>query len=250
MPRLVPTRLAATCALALVLVLSFAASAAGGSAARIRVVGTGGKVLAERLVRRGGEVSIETSRKATCFGPGTGGSGRSVSVKGGTALGLLLRAARRSAALQPVLISDYFDFGLALCGVGGSTASSKASWYLKVNHENPELGGEVVKVEPGDEVLWALVGFPYPKELSLVAPFSAHAGEPFQVSVSSYDDKGRKRPAAGVTVTGASAPTDAAGHATVTLNEDATLIARRGKDIPSNSEQVFICLPDGACPVP
>lgn len=245
MPRLVPIRLAAACALALAVVLSSAAMAvAKGPVADLRVVGSGGKVLAEKSFGTG-TASVKTSSKATCFGPGTGGSGKSVTIKGATALGMLIQAAKFMAALKPVLITDYFDFGLGICGVGGSVATTKVSWYLKVNHENPELGGEMVKVGPGDEVLWALVGFPYPAELALSAPDTAKAGRPFQVRVFSYDDKGKKKPASGVTVTGASGPTDAAGHATVTLSRPATLVARHGKDIPSNREAVCV---GGRCP--
>lgn len=246
MPRLVPFRLAAACALALISMLSLAAvAAAKGPIADIRVVGKNSKVLADTSFGVAGDVSIKTSPKATCFGPGTGGSGKSVSMKGATALGMLLRAAQFRAALKPVLISDHFDFGLALCGIGGSAATSKASWYLKVNHVNPELGGEMVSVKKGDEVLWALAGFPYPAELALLAPDRVAAGEAFQVRVFSYDDKGKKKPAAGAIVTGASGPTDARGRATVTLAKPATLIARHGKDIPSNSEAVCV---GGRCP--
>jgi len=240
MPRLVPFKLAAACALALMLMLSLTAVAtAKGPIADLRVVGKGGKVLADT------SFSVKTSPKATCFGPGTGGSGKAVEVKGATALGMLLRAAQFTAALKPVLISDHFDFGLALCGLGGSAASSSASWYLKVNHENPELGGEMVKVRAGDEVLWALAGFPYPDELALSAPKSAQANVPFQVRVFAYDDKGKKKPAAGVTVSGASGPTDASGRAMVTLGRPAKLIARHGKDIPSNRAAVCV---GGKCP--
>lgn len=246
MPRLVSIRLAAACALALILVLATAAIAvAKGPIAEMRVVGPGGKVLAEDSFGVFGDVSIKTSSKATCFGPGTGGTGKSVSVKGATALGMLLRAAQFTASLKPVLISDHFDFGLALCGIGGSVADSKTSWYLKVNHANPELSGELVNLRAGDEVLWALAGFPYPNELSLSAPNSAPAGTPFQVRVFSYDDKGKKKPVSGATVLGASGPTDVSGRATVTLSKPATLIARHGKDLPSNREAVCV---GGKCP--
>jgi hypothetical protein len=249
MPRLVSSKLVA-CALAFVLSLSLAATAAAkGVSASLRVVGKGGKVLTQQTLRTG-TTSLETSPRANCFGTGTGGSGKSVRLKGPTALGMLGQAAKSTGALRPLLITDAFDFGLGICGVGGSVAGKSASWYLKVNHENPELGGEMVKVRPGDEVLWALAGFPYPQELSLAAPFSAHPGQPFQVSVYSYDDKGRRRPAAGATVTGASGPTDASGKAMVVLSGATTLVARRGKDIPSNSQSIHMCQPDGACPIP
>ena len=55
MPRLIPFRLAAACALALSLSLSLAAVACGrkGVTADLRVVGSGGKVLAEETVQTG-----------------------------------------------------------------------------------------------------------------------------------------------------------------------------------------------------
>ena len=243
MPRLIPFRLAAACALALVVVLSTAAlAAAKGPLASLRVVGAGGKVLAEDSFAAG-TASVKTNPKATCFGAGTGGSGKSVAIQGPTALGMLLQAAKFTAPLKPLLITDHFSFGLGICGVGGSGAGEEASWYLKLNHKNPELGGEMVKVHAGDEVLWALEPFPYPDELALSAPATAKAGKPFQVRVFSYDDKGKRKPAEGVIVSGASGPTDGAGRATVVLNRPgrlARLIARHGKDIPSNREVVCV----------
>ena len=123
-----------------------------------------------------GTTSVPTSPKATCFGKGTGGSGKAVTIKGATALGLLGQAAKSTSSLRPLLITDAFDFGLGICGVGGFKATTKLSWYLKVNHKNPELGGDSVKLKAGDEVLWALAAYPYPNELSLVAPEEATAG--------------------------------------------------------------------------
>ncbi len=245
MPRLVPTRLAAACALALILVLSFAVGAvAKGPVAELRVVGKGGKVLAEDSFGAFTQ-TVKASPKATCFGPGTGGSGKEVTIKGPTALGMLIAAARFTGALKPLLITDAFDFGLGICGVGGSVASSKASWYLKVNHVNPELGGEVVKVKKGDEVLWALAPFPYPDELALSAPDETEAQTPFTVRVFSYDDKGKRAPVAGAKVTGATGPTGGDGRTTVVLSRPANLIATHGKDIPSGHEAVCV---GGKCP--
>jgi hypothetical protein len=248
MPRLIPSRLAAVCALALILVLSTAALAvAKGTRAELRVLNAAGKALAEETLQTG-TTTVPTSPKATCLGKGTGGSGKGVKVKGPTALGLLAQAARSNPALRPLTATDHFlsEFGLGLCGVGGFAAHGGTSWYLKVNHENPELGGESVKLKPGDEVLWALASFPYPNELSLVAPSEASAGVPFEVRVFSYSDKGKRRPAAGAAVKGASAPTDSEGRATVTLAGPSTLVATHGKDIPSN--QVRVCVGGGNCP--
>jgi uncharacterized protein DUF4430 len=246
MPRLVPFRLVAACALALLLLLPTAALAAGkGTKVSVRVVGSGGKALAEEFVNAK-TTSIKTSPKATCLGGGTGGSGKSVQVKGPTALGALSQASKITPALRPLSVTDHFlsEFGLGLCGIGKSQTTKKLSWYLKVNHKNPNKGGEKVKLRKGDEVLWALEPYPYPDELSLVAPHEAEPNKPFTVSVFSYDDKGKKTPAVGATVTGASAPTGADGTTQVTLAAPGVLTATEGKDIPSN--QVAVCL-NGAC---
>lgn len=233
MPRLVSFRLALACALALLLALS-AAATAKGPAVSLRVIGAHGKVLAERGVGAAA-TKVKTSPKANCLGAGTGGSGQSVKVKGGTALAALARASKRARALRPLLTTDHFrpEFGLGLCGVGKSRSTATLSWYLKVNHRDPQLGGEQAKVKAGDEVLWALVPYPYPEELVLRAPSTVRTGKPFQVTVTAYDDSGKHKPAAGATVTGASGPTGANGKATVTLGKAATLRARRGSDIPS-----------------
>lgn len=254
MPRLVSTQLALACALALLTALSIAGPATATPSvpqSHLRVVGKGGKVLAERSVGIPKRTSVKTSPKATCLGAGTGGTGKNVKVRGNTALGLLAKASQSIAALRPLSLTDHFlsEFGLGLCGIGKSKATRTLSWYLKVNHKNPNLGGEAVKVKPGDEVLWALEPYPYPEELVLNAPLSAQPGVPFEVTVLSYDDKGKKKPAVGATVTGALLPTDASGHTMVTLTAEGTLVAALGKDIPSNGVHVALCQSSGGCPI-
>lgn len=248
MPRLIPFRLAAACALALVLVLSLAVAAvaaAKGPLVDLRVVGGAGKVLTETELRAG-TTSIRTSPRATCFGAGTGGSGKSVTVTGPTALGALAQAAKSAPPLRPLLVTDHFSFGLGLCGVGGFVARGEGSWYLKVNHVNPELGGDSVKLRADDEVLWYLApGFPYPDELALEAPDRARAGVPFGVRAFSYDEKGKRRPVAGAKVSGGTKPTGADGRTTVVLRKPARLIARHGEEIPSGRETVCV---GGRCP--
>lgn len=241
MPRLVSFRLALACSLALLFVLSTAAATAKGPVVSLRVIGAGGKVLAERSVAAS-TTSLKTSPKATCLGAGTGGSGEAVDIQAKTALGVLAKASKSTAALRPLLLTDHFrsEFGLGLCGVGKSVSSSTLSWYLKVNHENPERGGEQVSVRGGDEVLWALAPFPYPAELVLHAPRRVTAGKPFTVHAVAFDDAGKRTPAAGVKVTGASGPTGADGTATVMLSKPARLRARHGSDIPSSA--VAVCV--------
>jgi hypothetical protein len=246
MPRLIPFRLAAACALAFVLCISLSATAvAKGVSADLRVIGKGGKVLTEQTLSTG-TTSIKTSPKANCFGAGTGGSGKSVTVKGATALGLLAQATKSTASLRPLLVTDAFDFGLGLCGVGGNVVKGKASWYLKVDHKGAMVGGDALKLHAGDEVLWDLApSYPYPDELALEAPESATAGTPFEVRVFSYDEKGKRTPVSGAKVTGASGPTGSDGRATVTLSAPGLLSATHGTDIPAAAEAVCI---GGACP--
>lgn len=250
MPRITPFRLAAVCALALSITFAFTAIAvAKGLRADLRVVGSGGKALAEKTVASA-NVSVKTSPKATCFGPGTGGSGHAVQLQGNTAMGLLASGAKTIPALRPLSISDHFDFGLALCGIGSSVAKGSSSWYLKINHKSLQVGGEVAKIKAGDEVLWALAkteapDFKYPEELVLTAPASATAGKSFTVRVWAYDEKGRKTPQAGAKVSGAAQPTGADGRTTVTLSKPAKLIARATGEIPSAREAVCI---GGKCP--
>jgi hypothetical protein len=232
------------CALALVLSLSLATTAvAKGTQASLRVVGKGGRILTEQTLKTG-TISIKTSPKATCFGAGTGGSGKSVTVQGATALGLLAQAAQKTSSLRPLLITDAFDFGLGICGVGSSTVHGKASWYLKIDHKGSQVSGDAAKLRPGDEVLWDLApSYPYPNELALEAPTAVAAGAPFVVHVYSYDEKGKRKPVAGATVTGASGPTAADGSATVTVMGPTLLRAKHGTEIPSAG----VCVA-GTCP--
>src|SRR5437868_11455482 len=175
MPRITPFRLAAVCTLALSLTFVWTAVAAAKKPlAELRVVGSGDKVLAEKPVPMA-DTAVKTSPQATCFGPGSGGSGDDAQLKGSTAMGLLASGAKTIATLRPLLISDSFDFGLALCGVGSSVAKGSASWYLKINHKSLPVSGDAAKIRPGDEVLWALAkteapDYSYPDELALSAP--------------------------------------------------------------------------------
>jgi hypothetical protein len=246
MPRITLKRLVGACALVLALSLSTAAGApAKGFSVDLRVVGAKGKVLSEAPVATA-TTSVKTSPQATCFGKGTGGSGKSVSIAGNTAMGALAAAAKSTGALRPLAISDSFDFGLALCGIGSSVAKGKASWYLKINHKSLSVGGDQAKVRPGDEVLWDLApSYPYPNELVLVAPESATAGLPFTVTAYSYDEKGKRKPASGVKVTGATASTGSDGKATVSLSAPSLLAATKSGEIPA--AKVAVCV-GGQCP--
>jgi hypothetical protein len=239
MPRLMQLRTVGACALVLCAALAFAGSASAFQAT-LRVVGKGNKVLSEGLVKTA-NISVKTSPGATCFGSGTGGSGDPVALQGNTALGLLADGAKTIPQLRPLTLSDHFDFGLALCGVGKSVAAGKASWYLKINHKGAAVSGNKAKIKAGDEVLWDLAPtYPYPEELVVSAPTQATAGVPFAVHVYLYNEKGKHKPVQGAAVTGAIGPTDAHGKVMITLMKPTSLIAGLGDAIPSAA--VPVCL--------
>ena len=247
MPRPMQLRTAAVCVLALCLTAAFAASAsAKGFTATLRVVGAGKEVLAEKEVTTKTSVSVKTSKQATCFGSGTGGSGKSVAVPGNTALGLLAVGAPSIQGLSPLSITDHFSFGLGLCGVGKSKAKGESSWYVKINHKGTSTSANKAKIKSGDEVLFDLApGYPYPEELVVVAPEEATAGVPFTVHVYAYNEKGQRKPVQGAAVTGAIGPTDKQGKVSITLTKPTALLAGLGEDIPSAA--VPVCLA-GQCP--
>jgi hypothetical protein len=246
MPRLIPFRLAAACALALAFAAIGAAGAvAKGVPAQLRVV-AGQKVLADKALRTG-TTAVPTSHAATCFGKDTGGSGRNARIPGATALGLLAQGARSTRALRPLLITDAFSFGLGLCAIGGIEASGEGFWQLRVNHKTSEVGGDSVRLKARDSVLWYLtLGFEAStEELWLKAPKRVRSGRPFAVRVFAYDEKGKRKPVASVRVSGAKQRTNKAGRTVVTLRRPARLIARQGQYIPSNRAAVCV---GGKCP--
>ena len=181
--------------------LTATALAARHFGATLRVVGKGGKV-ADRTDPADRHDLVKTSPKANCFGAGTGGSGKSVTIRGADrARGCWRRPRRSTAALRPLLVTDAFDFGLGICGVGGSKVQRQSLLVPEGEPQGPQVSGDAVKLKAGDEVLWDLApSYPYPNELALEAPETRYAGVPFTVHVFSYDEKGKRKPVAGATV--------------------------------------------------
>ena len=239
-----PAGLIVACAAAILL------SAPGTAGAKstvgdLRVVAPSGQTLAE-LGQYTRTVKIKTDPGAQCFGPGSGGSGDRVKVPGPTALGIVKDASATARDLRPLSLTDAFEFGLGVCGIGGFQAQGSAFWYLKHNHAGALVGGDQLRLSKGDEVLWYLApGFPPPRELSLEAPARVKPGDSVSVQVFQHADDGTRTPAAGATVTGGGSPatTDAQGTAAVSVGSgDARLRATRGTDIPSN--EVRVCVSD------
>ncbi|OJU83392.1 MAG: hypothetical protein BGO11_03505 [Solirubrobacterales bacterium 70-9] len=225
---------------------AFAASASAKSVtATLRVVGAGKVQLAEGEIKSP-DISVKTSKQATCFGSGTGGSGKSASLMGNTALGLLANGSKSIGKLRPLSITDHFSFGLGLCGIGQSKAKGESSWYVKINHKGTTVSANKAKIKAGDEVLFDLApSYPYPDELVVAAPEEATAGVPFTVHVYAYNEKGKRKPVKGAAVTGAIGPTDSQGKVSITLTKPTALIAGLREDIPSAA--VPVCLA-GQCP--
>ena len=242
---------------ACLLALSFAAVATAAKSktvpAQLRVVDSKGRTLADQTQYTGKDgVSIRTDPKADCFGAGSGGSGKKLDVPGATAFGLLADAGPSDRRVRPLSVTDAFpDLGPGLCGVGRVVSPSTGFWYLKLNHEASQAGGGQTAVRKGDEVLWYLIddfSAPVPDELLLMARARARAGSDIPVRVVSYADDGTRSAAAGVTVSGADAPTDEAGRTTVQADQPLLdLTAKRSGSIPSNT--VHVCTQSAsACP--
>ena len=219
--------------------------------ADVRVVGPSGQSLAQ-LVQYTGTVKVPTDPDALCFGQGSGGSGARVKLTGPTALGAVHDASATARGVRPLSVTDAFDFGLGVCGIGGFMASGSASWYLKQNHAGSQVGGDQLAVKKGDEVVWYLApSFPYPPELALEAPSRVEPGAQVEIEVFEYADDGTRTPADGATVSGGTTPatTDAQGSARVEVGSgDVTLRATRGADIPSNEARVCVADSAGECP--
>ncbi|MDX6607054.1 MAG: hypothetical protein QOD14_1594 [Solirubrobacterales bacterium] len=236
------------------------ASASASVGVDLRVLNTEGKALAQ-LRQFTDTAQIKTDPDADCFGPGSGGSGRTVTVDGPTALGVVHDAEATQKAIRPVSVTDAFGFGLGICGFGGYKADSGHFWYLKVNHVESSLGGDQVKLSGGDQVVWYLIrtdSCPPPdyycgiSDLQLQAPARARPNSMVTVHVDAFSRTGAESPAAGAEVDGGASPavTGADGNALVHLGSGgvAQLFATRGRDIPSQYASVCLAEDLNACP--
>ncbi len=250
MPRLIPVRLAVACALALVLSLSIAAGAAAkGFSADLRVVGSGGKILAEKTLEDRNHVGEDLApgdllrarhRRQRRLGRAAGQHGA--------------RAARPRRQVDPAAAAAAGQRQLRLRpGPLRDRRRHRQGRHLLVPEGQPQGGDRSAptrpRSRPGDDVLFALAEsdpktFAYPDELWLSAPKTATAGKAFTVRAYTYDDKGKRKPASGVKVSGASGPTAADGRTTVTLGKPRYLRASKGDLIP---DRAAICVA-GKCP--
>jgi hypothetical protein len=207
----------------------------------LRVEAGGGSLTADRYLTD--STRIKTAKEP----PNCNGSGKSKKLDGTTALGTLVDGSLVNSRLDPLLVSDEFSFGLLVCGIGGSNASGASSfWLYKVNHVAPSVGSDQFAVKPGDDVLWYFVNGTGNggDELGLVAPARVKPGEQFDATVFAWDAAGVQRPVPGATVAGggASATTDAAGVAHLTLDRRGTRTLRATLDPNVPSAPTKVCV--------
>jgi len=203
---------------------------------------------------------IKTDPKAKCFAGGEGGSGETVKLAGPTAMGLLETGGDVNEDLDPLSVTDEFGFGLGLCAIGEVAASTDDYWSLTVDHQAAQVGGDQVRPENGDTVLWNLTQFPPPNELELRAPPGTTPGTR-EVTVVEWtcstefpppDPVCSEAPAVGATVNGGDSPatTNGLGVASVPMagaghyDLQATMTGR----LDSNHGRVCVSAEKGACP--
>ena len=230
----------AACALAV-----FTASSASAASVTTQLrVEANGHDIGPGWVYAHDSISYTTSQTEAC-----GGSGESSAITGPSALGLLLQASGYTSRLDPVQISDQFEFGPFVCGVGSYTSSDSAFWLYKVDHVAPEVGADKFAIDGSQEqVLWYLAdtatGANTGNELFLsIGDRFVEAGTPVEVTVLEYDANGDPTPAAGVRILGAGdVMTDATGTATLVFDEPGRQFIRgvRGIDIPTDGTRLCV----------
>jgi len=142
--------------------------------------------------------------------------------------------------------ADWFDSfsDFIVTRVGNESATSSQFWGLIVNGKFSSSGGCQVKLNQGDEVLYAFDAFSKTAVLRLAGPGTATVGQPLNVTVT---DTQTDTPAANASVRGAT--TGADGVAAVTFDQEGVyrLKAERSDAIRSNA--LVVCAdPAGAAP--
>jgi Domain of unknown function (DUF4430) len=183
------------------------------------------------------------------------GSGRSHTIAGPSAMGIVGYARQTHPRLSPFFGSDTFDFGLIVCRIGDSGAFSPSeAWLYKVNHVSPDVGGDQYRLRRGDEVLWYFADFATGKntgdELELRAPARVRPNQPFTVTALAYDFAGNVSPAGARIGGDVQAVTSASGRTSVTAERagSITLRAKRGRDVPSAPIRVCVNADLDRCP--
>ncbi len=154
------------------------------------------------------------------------------------------------------------SFKYFVTAIKGEAPAGSEFFTLWVNGKSSQLGVCDAELQQGDEVLFYVSRCdagpppdfactnPPVQPLSLAAPATATAGQPFGVRVVELADSGAQTPVAGATVSGGDAPvtTGADGIAVVTLAASGTLRATKAGRARSASEAVAVSVADAPPP--
>lgn len=108
-------------------------------------------------------------------------------------------------------------FGSFISRIGADTGTATSFWLFKVNHKAAPVGADAQILASGDSVLWYFTSDFTARELDLAVSGDKLAqGQPFTVTVRSYDSDGVAVPATGASVVygDQSTTADATGKAT------------------------------------
>jgi hypothetical protein len=217
--------LAAAGLLLLLLLCAASADAAAAASVTVRVEGVNQTLLAPTSVTTNGTpVEKDGNPEHTC--------------KGGSAAGALEQATSGNWG------GSWFEIGYSVETILGEThafevgAPANYFWGYWLDNKASEVGICEGELSPGDSILLFPECFSEsepspcpasPNPLGIAAPQIAEPGTPITVAVTSYANaSGAPSPAIGVSVTGggASATTDATGHATLTFSETGNVLLR------------------------
>ncbi|HEX4436889.1 MAG TPA: Ig-like domain-containing protein [Solirubrobacteraceae bacterium] len=148
---------------------------------------------------------------------------------------------------------DPGDFFVSQVGPDvNETSTPFDSWGYAVNYLTAPVGGCQIALAPGSEVLWAYNYFNLGHRLKLTGPAVAAAGAPFTVKVT---DGGTGAPVAGMTIgemsagvtsaLPATATTNAAGEATVTLTRAGSPVLKAQGSGAVRSNGLSVCVHNG-----
>jgi hypothetical protein len=229
---------------ALPAVACVAAAVAAGSASAapvaidLRVEGRSETIFEGRVTTDGHDVTTASGGTHNCDGTNNGAHPS----PGPTATAALDDGATTGGFTWDAdFFPDFDDY--AIKRVAGDSQTASEFWGYAVNFQDPGVGGCQVRVQAGDDVLWAFDSFGKPL-LSLTAPGATHTGENVTVTVVDGQDGS---PQAGASVGGAITGPD--GKATLRFDTPGVirLKAERAGAIRSNS--AVLCVdPAGAPP--
>jgi len=235
-------RLRNTALSAALLLLSLAAAPAAFAASvgvTVRAEGASTTILEVPVTSDGHDVTTPSGGTHPCDGTNAGAYPSPVP----TPTAALDDAARaNSVGWDADWFASFSDF--IVTRVASESATSSQFWGLIVNGKFSNSGGCQVKLNQGDEVLYAFDAFSKSAVLRLAGPGTATVGQPVNVTVT---DTQSGSPAANASVHGSTTGGD--GVATVTFGEEGIyrLKAERPDAIRSNA--LVVCAdPAGAAP--